>query len=110
MDTFAAENTFIAVEYNQRVAVVDGIIKGDIIETPVLEFEMLTGCDVLQFAFFIFYASCAVQCMVAQQQVKGCLTHSFNDRAVKCNRHPVKYLLGARCDGTAGVACYLHKA
>jgi len=71
-DTLPAENAFIAVEYDQRVAGVNGIFQRDSVETPVVEFEMLMGGYVLQLALFILCASCAVQRMIAQQQVERC--------------------------------------
>ena len=85
-DALSAENTFVAVKYYKRVAGVDGVFQGGFVETPVIEFKMLMGSDVLQLANFIFYASCAVQYMVAQQQVKRCLAHSSYTWTVKCNR------------------------
>jgi len=54
------------------VAGVNGIFLRDFVETPVIEFEMLMGGYVLQFALFILCASCTVQRMIAQQQVERC--------------------------------------
>jgi hypothetical protein len=64
-DALSAEDALIAVKYYQRVAGVNTKFPAYIIETPVSQFEMLTGGDLLQLAIPVFCTVPAVQQMVA---------------------------------------------
>jgi len=91
------------------MAGVNGKFTADMIETPVPEFKMFMGGDLLQLAVPIFYTSGAIQRMVAQKQVERCLAHPSYLRAVKDNRHAITDLFRTGRDGASGPARDFHK-
>jgi len=71
---------------------------------------MFMGGDGLQFASFILGAFCAVQRVVAQQEIERCPAQSLNGRAGEVNGHPVDNLFRACRDRPSGATCDLYEA
>jgi len=70
INTFTAEYALIAVEDNERMAVVYGIIQIQLPVRFILHFKVLMACYFLQGTPSVFYTVSTIQVVSAEQQVK----------------------------------------